>query len=164
MSLLFIRITSDGVAASHPAIIGAVKIGNYNKRERSIAMITLTEEQEIQCALFDWAEIMIKQGKYSDELKSMYHPANEGKRSNISGAILKRMGLKRGVCDVVLPAPRGGYGSLYIELKTPTGEISQEQKDFMRLMRKVGNFACVCRSWTSAAKLIEKYLKGEIVK
>lgn len=92
----------------------------------------------------------------------MFHIPNEGKRSKREGAEQKAKGLKSGVSDICLPVPRGKYGSLWIELKTDSGKESDEQKWWKKRMLEVGNYATVCREWTVAAKIIEKYLKGEI--
>lgn len=91
----------------------------------------------------------------------MYHIPNEGKRSMISGAVLKSMGLKRGVPDICLPVPRGGYGALYIEMKSENGVLSQDQKKFINSLRQAGNAVKVCRSWYDAMNVIVRYLEGE---
>lgn len=51
-----------------------------------------------QISLFKWAE---RNAHVLPCLSLMYHVPNEGKRTN--GAVLKAMGLKTGVPDVVLP-------------------------------------------------------------
>ena len=122
----------------------------------------MSEEDEMQAALLDWAGTMLKIGKYP-ELETLFHVPNEGKRTASYGHKLKEMGMKRGVPDLVLPVARGGYGGLYIELKKPDGKVSEFQRQFIRNLRKWGQCAGVCRSWTDASQVIEKYLKGEIV-
>lgn len=114
------------------------------------------EEQQQQTALFNWAAIMEHQ---IPELALMYHIPNEGQRSKVSGAILKSMGLKRGIPDVCLPVPRGGHGALYIEMKAEHGAVTREQKAMMAALEEGGNKCVVCRSWTDAKEEIEEYLK-----
>lgn len=113
------------------------------------------EEQQQQTALFNWAAIMEHQ---IPELALLYHIPNEGKRSKVSGAVLKSMGLKKGIPDVCLPVPRGGYGALYVEMKAEHGVVSREQKAMMAALEEGGNRCVVCRSWTDAKEEIEKYL------
>ena len=113
------------------------------------------EEQQQQTALFNWAQIMEHQ---IPELALMYHIPNEGQRSKVSGAILKSMGLKKGIPDVCLPVSHGRYGALYIEMKAEHGVVSREQKAMMAALEEGGNKCVVCRSWTEAKEEIEKYL------
>lgn len=114
-------------------------------------------ESEEQQALFDWAKLQY--GKYP-ELRALYHIPNEGKRSKVTGARLKREGMKDGVSDNCLPVKRGKYGSLYIELKRKKGsKVSSEQREWIELMWKVGNAAYICYGWEEAAKKIVEYLE-----
>lgn len=54
-----------------------------------------------------------------------FHPANGGsRRSSIEGANFKRMGVKSGVPDVILPMARKSYHGLVIEFKRVDGKIS----------------------------------------
>lgn len=58
-----------------------------------------------QIEVFRWAR---QWEAYAPELALLHHIPNEGKQEN--GALLKAMGLKRGVPDIFLPAARGGKG------------------------------------------------------
>lgn len=53
---------------------------------------------------------------------------NGGKRDRVSGAILKREGVKPGVPDICIMRS-GGYAAL-IEVKTATGRLSNAQIEF----------------------------------
>lgn len=112
-----------------------------------------TAEQE---AVFEWAQL--NSGKYP-ELKYMYHVANEGKRTARYGAELKRMGLKNGVPDIVLPAPRGDYHGLYIEMKVGQNRPTPAQKEYLEFLTKQNYVAVVCYSADAAINLIKNYLK-----
>ena len=81
-------------------------------------------EAQAQAAIFDWARW--QQSKHP-ALKSMYHAANEGKRSQAAGANLKRQGMKAGVSDICLPYAAGGFNNLYIELKVGSKKATEEQ-------------------------------------
>ena len=118
-----------------------------------------SEETEHQIALFNWAKM--NEGRYP-QLKAMYHIANEGKRSARQGYELKCAGLKRGVPDICLPVQMRGSGSLYIELKAPSGTIKKEQREWIGLLNDLRNSACVCYGWEAAAKVIEDYLHGNL--
>ena len=45
--------------------------------------------------------------------------------------------------------------AVFIEVKTPTGRVSKEQKNFLHQMQKAGAIAGVCRSAEEAVELIE---------
>lgn len=117
----------------------------------------MTETQE-QIRLFAWA---LAERPRFPELKLMYHITNEGKRDAKTAAILKKMGLKRGVPDVHLPVARGPYHSLYIEMKRVTGATTTEEQDWwLEELRAQGNCTAVCYGWRAAAVMIEWYMKG----
>lgn len=48
-----------------------------------------------------------------------------------------------------------------LEIKTPTGRVSQEQIDFIEVIRTNGGFAAVVRSVEEAHAAIERCRKGE---
>lgn len=116
-------------------------------------------EEEAQAAVFTWAEYAI--AAYPC-LKLMYHVPNEGKRSKAYGARLKRTGLKKGVADICLPAARGGYHGLYIELKAAGGKPTLEQTEFLRSVNAEGFLGVLCHGSHEAIALIERYVKGEV--
>jgi len=115
----------------------------------------MTEEQH-QKSLFKWAGYARAE---HPELGLMYHPPNESKRSVSQGRRLVATGMKRGVPDICLPVPRGGYGSLYIELKADRGNVSKEQREWIDALNKAGNCAAVARGWEEAREIILRYLE-----
>ncbi len=119
-----------------------------------MAQYASNEEIE-QITLFRWAEFAVN--RYP-ELKLMYHIPNEGKRSRLAGARLKEAGLKSGVPDVHLPVAHGGYIGLYIELKCGRNKPTENQKLWLRALRKAHHFTAVCYGWEQARALIEEYL------
>ncbi|MBR4933795.1 MAG: VRR-NUC domain-containing protein [Clostridia bacterium] len=94
-------------------------------------------------------------------LELMYHVPNGGSRNKAEAAKFRRMGVKPGVCDIVLPAPRGGYHGLYIELKVGENKPTPEQRKFMRALDIEGYFVALCYGGAEAIRLIERYVKGE---
>lgn len=120
-------------------------------------------EAEEQKMLFKWAEIMEQQ---YPELHFMYHVPNGGRRRTKEAANLKKEGVKPGVPDVVLPAVRGCFHGLYIEMKRQqSGRVSKDQKEFLDFLQKQGYCAVVCQGWKHAAAVILSYLRikeGEV--
>ncbi len=119
--------------------------------------MTPTENAE-QAALFQWAELA--SGAHP-ELRLLHAIPNGGYRTARTAAILQRTGVKPGVPDICLPVPRGGYNSLYIELKrVKGGVVSARQKIWLDRLNANGNRAVVCRGWEEARDTILDYLEG----
>lgn len=115
----------------------------------------MTEAQE-QKLLFQWAAY--SRGTYP-ELEMLFHIPNGGSRNKIEAHNLKLQGVKPGVPDLMLPVPRGGYHGLFIELKrTKGGRASEEQRAWIRSLKRLGYEAVICRGWEEAAETIKGYL------
>lgn len=76
--------------------------------------------------------------------------------------ILKAEGVKAGVPDLHLPVARGGYHSLYVEMKSQTGTPSEAQKEWIAALLAEGNLAGMRRGCAAAVDVLEKYLKGNV--
>ena len=95
------------------------------------------------------------------ELTLLYHVPNEGKRSKITGSILKMQGLKAGVPDLCLPVARGVYHGLYIELKYGKNKLTDSQKQWLTLLGGQGYFAVACWGGDQAFQTLLNYLNLE---
>lgn len=114
-------------------------------------------EDEEQETLFRWAELMA-QVRWP-ELRYLYHVPNGGYRTKAEAGRFRAQGVKSGVPDIVLPAARGQYHGLYIELKrTEGGRLSSDQKDWLEFLTAQGYLAVMCRGWEEARRVIETYL------
>ena len=107
------------------------EVRNYRVKERKTpdGRIQLTgsedaEQEKVVC----WAKLM--SNAYPD-LELLYHVPNGGSRNKAEVSKLKRMGVRAGVPDLVLPVPRAGYAGLYIELKVGENRPSNNQKDWL---------------------------------
>lgn len=109
-----------------------------------------------QQALCRWWAIYARQKNLPESL--LIHTPNEGKRHYVTGRLLKSMGMRKGIPDLFLAIPRHGYGGLWIEMKSPKGKPTAEQKDFVSLLNKGGYKAVFCYGWESARETIETYL------
>jgi hypothetical protein len=114
-------------------------------------------EESHQVALM--AFCALEQKRYP-ELQLLFHIANGEQRSRITGARLKAAGVKAGVPDLLLPVGKRGFHSLYIEMKTEIGIISNKQKYWIEKLTEQGNYVKVCRSWEEARDLLIWYLEG----
>ena len=83
---------------------------------------------------------------------------NGGARNAVTGAIIKREGAVRGVADLELNMARGGWHGLKIEMKTPKGRQSPEQKQWQKAVEEQGYYYAVCRCFDDFYNLVEWYL------
>lgn len=113
-------------------------------------------EFKIQKAVVETC-LIIAQGKHP-ELFLLHASLNGARVSPGQAKKLKQLGMKSGVPDLCLPVPRGGYAGLYIEMKRLKGKARDEQKYFIRQLRKNGYYACVCDSHSSAIDTIMAYI------
>ncbi len=116
---------------------------------------TRSEDTE-QTLVIEWAQW--NTGKYP-ELSLLHHIPNGGSRNRLEAVKLKRMGVKAGVPDLHLPAPKGKYCGLYIEMKYGSGRIQDTQKAFMKDAASRGNYCVVCYGAQAAIEVLENYLR-----
>lgn len=118
-------------------------------------MAVLTEQQE-QIALIKWTQQPSVRQLYP-ELKFLFHIPNE-RSDKIQAANLKRMGVKPGVPDLMLPFPSGKYHGLFVEMKKTGGRASTEQLWWLDHL-KANNYAvAVCYGWQQAVEVLTWYL------
>jgi hypothetical protein len=88
----------------------------------------------------------------------IYSTPNGGKRSGVVGVLVGE-GMTHGIPDLTIPHPRGGYGSLYVEMKAPGGSLSEHQKTMIAALRDAGNRVEVCNSLDEFMAIVNDYLK-----
>ena len=86
--------------------------------------------------------------KYLDLKRILYcHVPNGGGRSKIEAAIMKGLGVKAGVPDLLIfDRPIPGIAGCAIEMKSATGRVSPQQKEWLDALEKRGWLVCVARS------------------
>jgi hypothetical protein len=124
----------------------------FAPRHRKIA-----PERQEQAAFVEWAML---QKIPRDYLLSI---PNEGERTISYAMMLKRNGLRKGVCDLLLAYPAHGRHGLWLELKSRgRSTISPEQRLWINRMNAIGYVAVIAYGWEQAAKYVEDYLAGRI--
>lgn len=114
------------------------------------------EESLAQQALIKWWSVACKTYQIPERL--LFSIPNGGRRDPLAMIFLKREGLRPGVCDLFLAVPSKSKHGLFIELKTATGKVSNEQMQFIDDVRWVNYTAVVCRSTDEARKVISEYI------
>lgn len=119
--------------------------------------VGMTEHEE-QVALMRLVEM--HKGRWP-ELGMLYAIPNGGDRHPAVAAKMKAEGVKKGVPDLCLCLPRGGYHGLFIELKRQKGgQVSAEQKAWISALRGQGYRAEVCKGAAEAWDVIREYVQA----
>ncbi|EKN3595710.1 VRR-NUC domain-containing protein [Yersinia enterocolitica] len=135
-------------------IIGtAAKLEVRNGNVRKVNHQVETEEQ---AALIAWADRTVIDGICIGDY--LIHIPNEGKRGPKAARDAKRLGLRKGVPDLFLALPRGGYAGLWIEMKAEDGKLSQQQDIWLQKLSSAGYNATCCFGFTEAVRTIVYYL------
>lgn len=81
----------------------------------------------------------------------------------VMAAILKGEGMTEGVADLMLALPRSGFHGLFIEMKTPVGSLSPDQREFLELMSSVGYAVAVFKSQSQFETDVTAYMEKRFV-
>ena len=77
---------------------------------------------------------------------------------------MRREGLRKGVVDICLPIPRGGFHGLYVECKIHPNVLTVDQSAFLQAMAIVGHYTSVWWTFDQAINELHRYVRGEIVR
>ena len=121
----------------------------------ALRSVVATEHAE-QVALMRWAAAAVK--RYPD-LALLFAIPHGGQRHKLVAAKLRAEGVRPGVPDLFLPAPRGPHHGLFVEMKRTAGSaVSAVQKVWHRELAARGYHVVVCRGWEQAQAAILEYL------
>lgn len=113
------------------------------------------EEQQSQALVLSLRQF------HPEIFEHIFHIPNESRH-----AYHKDSGVKKGVPDFFLTLPRGGYHGLFIEMKAPKrrnhkqGRCSDDQIEFIAMVRGDGYRAEVCYTWQEALTVVLDYCQG----
>lgn len=114
-------------------------------------VIPSPSEEDEQAVVVEWCEIVGI---------PIVHIPNEGKRSPVAGARLKRAGMKSGFPDLFVPKAVNGYHGLFIEMKVGNNKPTKKQLEWMNLLSGEGYATCVRYVADAAIASIQKYMSG----
>jgi hypothetical protein len=115
-------------------------------------------EHQMQHALTEWWKLSHREYKLPEF--ALFAIPNGGARNAVTGAILKREGVRKGIPDLMLVKRNKDYSGLFIELKAPKGIPTKEQKEFIEFANNE-YLAVICYDWQAAAKIIHNYITGD---
>ncbi len=113
-------------------------------------------ETHIQQAVIRWWRDHCQDWLIDEELL-MAIPM-QARRTARNGARMKAEGSRPGTPDLLLHVPRGDCCSLWIEMKSSTGKLSESQKLMLKRLTAIGAATVVCRSAMEAQAAITAYL------
>lgn len=88
----------------------------------------------------------------------MFAIPNAAKRSPQLANYMKAEGMLAGVADLFLMKPSKTHHGLFIEMKSKTGKLTDQQKYFLEQAKAQGYAASVCFSFEEAQAAITNYL------
>lgn len=133
------------------------------------ASIAKEDEDSQQLALFMQLR---NEARTRPKFALAYHVPNGGSRGDtarsraIEGGKMKAAGVKPGVPDVHWPIARGGFHSLYVEMKRPALKpktpnsprgTSDDQDRWIADLTAEGHCVAVCYSWIEALEVFNWY-------
>lgn len=75
---------------------------------------------------------------------------------------VKMEGGQSGVPDLLLPIPRGGFHSAWIELKSAKGKPSKNQKDWLAFLQQQGHAVLISKDLEEAFLFLAHYMAGAL--
>jgi hypothetical protein len=89
-------------------------------------------EGQIQIEVMDWVR---NNEETYEQLKVIFHTPNSFFGTGYAIIMwLKKLGMRKGVYDIIVPISKKGYSSLWIEIKKGKGKLTPEQKMFSELI------------------------------
>jgi hypothetical protein len=105
-------------------------------------------EQQIQRALFDHLRARAAADCF------YFHPANGGYRKPIEAAIMKGLGVRAGVPDVIAIHKGRVFG---LELKAEGGRATPKQLEAIAAMEAAGAYCCIAEGLDRALAVLEQW-------
>jgi len=128
-----------------------------------------SNEHEEQAAVVQWARFRAGAWPELAWLFAIPNGAYLGRTTEVrqgrvvqvcrQAAKLKAEGLLPGVADLFLPAARGRFHGLFIEMKHGDNTLTDEQQAFLEAMLGQGYLAMACWGAGQAIEEIERYLQ-----
>jgi hypothetical protein len=112
------------------------------------------EEHRIQCAIVKWFYYAYPAYRGG----CLFAVPNGGHRNIQTARSLKAEGVTSGVSDLLLLVPKREYHGLCIEVKTPVGRQSENQKSWQRAIEAQGYKYSIVRSLDEFVELVRWYL------
>jgi len=126
-------------------------------------MGSVLTEHQIQASVFDWIKIKQLSNPIYKNVVATPNGAHLA-RGPISYNRLKAEGFSPGFPDISVLVPKKSpdgfiFHGLFIEQKRPKGELSENQKDWLKRLNEAGYIAIVSFSAEETIKIIEDWIE-----
>lgn len=118
---------------------------------RASTLLPHSDEDSIQSACVFWFGMQFPRYR-----RLIHHSPNEDAYKHAQRA--NAMGMQKGFPDIFIAVPRGAYHGLFVEMKTPKGKVSPEQKEMLSLLASQGYLAVIARGTASFIKVVNEYM------
>jgi hypothetical protein len=163
------RLIREGIEEARRSLdVEFSKAQRKREKAREAGIDPDEKEAHIQMAFISWCD---ENAARYPVLGLIYHIPNgearekrlnkQGKWYSPSGVKLKRMGARAAMPDLHLPAPRGVWASLYLEVKRKGGKPTPDQVSMHASLRAERNRVAVCDSLDSLKDEMCYYLDLE---
>lgn len=112
-------------------------------------------ESNIQRQCVRWFRL-----QYPHYAKLLFAVGNGGVRSKAEAAIMNGEGVTAGVADLLFLKSNGQHSALCIEMKSATGTLNRNQREWRDIVELHGNKYVICRDIYEFKAAIDSYLKG----
>lgn len=126
-----------------------------------LVIVSAMNEHQHQVKVMEWSRANTPRLR---PLVMLHAIPNGGHRAKKTAADLKAEGVKKGVPDLCLPYPCGGFHGLYIEMKAEGGSPSEDQEWWIEMLKGAGYCVQVCWGHESAIAVLDGYLTGSILR
>ncbi len=113
-------------------------------------------ESDLQKSFIETIELIPYKGRTLRDF--VYAVPNGGFRTKRTASNLKKEGVKAGVPDLHCFVAVPPWHSLYIEMKTAKGDLTDSQRHLIPILRAEGHKVVICRSDQHALSELLKYL------
>ena len=111
----------------------------------------MTTEHDEQAAFCEWMLMQHPEVLFYSHPNGAWLAGNKGQRIGQVNK-LKREGMLPGVSDLFIAEPRGEFHGMYLEMKRPGGEVSENQLWFLDQAEQRGYFTAVAANGFDDAK------------
>ena len=109
---------------------------------------------------YDHTVNLVDKNKKETQYSVIFHCPNGGQRNVREGAKFKRMGVKSGIPDLIVPINNGKHNQLWIEIKQGKGSQEDNQQEWERVCPILNIRYEICRTKNEIVDLVLDYMEG----
>ena len=121
----------------------------------------MVSERDIHQSIVDWLQVALPDGSV------FHHSPNEGRHKVQYRVMQKRLGVRAGWPDIEIFANRTWWredtglhwAPVFLEIKTPTGRLSENQKRIHDKLNKAGCHVAVVRSIDETCEALSQLME-----